>query len=472
MLLLENCNPHLRKAQYAVRGPLSIRADEIKKMLQDGVNLPFKEVINCNIGNPHQLSQKPITYFRQVLALIEYPPLLEMDNIFPSDTISIAKKILENIKSVGAYSHSQGIPLVREVIANSLSKRDSIPIDADQIFMTNGASEGVSRILSLIITDPSIGVMIPIPQYPLYSATISLLNGTAVPYYLEEEGGWRINIQHIREIYNESKANIKVFCLINPGNPTGSLLREEEVEGVVKFCHENNLILIADEVYQENVYDHQFISVLSCVKKYSSIEVFSLHSASKGNTGECGHRGGYFHCHNIDSRVRDELYKQSSISLCSNVPGQVLMMLLSSPPPLGSPSFLLWKTERNEIFNQLKNRSIYIQKCLEEMEGISCQKASGALYLFPSIEFPTNFLLECQRNSIEPDSKYSMDLLNETGICIVPGNGFGQRRGTFHIRTTILPPQEIIVEMMERWKNFHTNLFTRIKTIDTTTTTT
>lgn len=478
MLLPQNCNPHLRAAQYAVRGPLSIRADEIKSMLEteEGKKeLPFSEVINCNIGNPHQLAQKPITYFRQVLALVEWPPLMERTEIFPSDTIKVSREIIEHIKSVGAYSHSQGIPLVRTTIASFLTKRDSVSVDPSSIFMTNGASEGVNKILSLIITDPSVGVMIPIPQYPLYSATISLLNGTAVPYYLEEDGGWKVNIEKIKKQYKSSTTDhlkIKVFCLINPGNPTGSLLEKEEIEEIIDFCVENNLILLADEVYQDNVYGQQtsFTSVLSCLARKNNshendnnntnkLQLFSLQSASKGIAGECGHRGGYFHCHNIDPSVREQLYKQASITLCSNIPGQILMMLLADPPQQSSPSYPLWKEESEGITAELERRSIYIRSCLQSMSGISCQEAKGALYLFPSIVFPPSYLDECRRTEQEPDSKYAMDLLNETGICIVPGNGFGQQKGSFHIRTTFLPPKDQIEGMMERWMKFHENLF-------------
>lgn len=114
---------------------------------------------------------------------------------YPRDVIERVRELLGHISTVGAYSHSQGIPAIRQQVANFIEARDGHPTDPKNIFMTNGASDGISRILECVITSSDIGVMIPIPQYPLYSATITLNGGTIVPYYMNEETDWSLRVQ-------------------------------------------------------------------------------------------------------------------------------------------------------------------------------------------------------------------------------------------------------------------------------------
>lgn len=120
--------------------------------------LPFNKIVSCNIGNPQQLGQQPLTFVRQVLAILEYPALLDKTHLFPADVVKRAKGILNIIGSTGAYSHSQGIPAVRDAVARFIGKRDGFPTTQRQIFLTNGASDAVSRILGCIITSPDTGV--------------------------------------------------------------------------------------------------------------------------------------------------------------------------------------------------------------------------------------------------------------------------------------------------------------------------
>lgn len=157
---------------------------------------PFDKIIFCNIGNPQQLGQKAVTYLRQVLSLIEWPELVERvpKGTFPEDVMIRARLIIQSIGTVGAYSHSQGVPLIREQVAKFLLERDGVASQSKSIFLTNGASDGITRILECVITCPKIGVMIPIPQYPLYSAAISLLGGAMIPYYLSEETSWSLRV--------------------------------------------------------------------------------------------------------------------------------------------------------------------------------------------------------------------------------------------------------------------------------------
>jgi len=278
-LTLETINENVRKCEYAVRGKIMERAIEIEKQLQEGVKLPFKKITYCNIGNPHSLSQKPLTFLRQVLALVEYPDILDkqgVEKFFPSDALSRAKFILKAGGSTGAYSESPGRLHVRKSVAGYINTRDGYEKDdysycgPDDIFLTDGASPGVRTCLNLLIRNAQDGVLIPIPQYPLYSASIPLLGGCPIPYYLDESKSWALDIQELKNAINQAKHKGIVprgLVVINPGNPTGSCLTEKNIEDIIQFCSEENLLLMADEVYQENVYVKEIKPFVSFKKK-------------------------------------------------------------------------------------------------------------------------------------------------------------------------------------------------------------
>jgi len=131
---------------------------------------------------------------------VEYPDLLKEENrevalkMYPIDAITRAQLLLDNIGSVGAYSHSQGIPLIRQNVARFISERDGYPADPSKIYLTQGASAGVQLSLQMIVEHPNVGIMIPIPQYPLYTATLAVLDAKPVPYYLDESQEWGLTV--------------------------------------------------------------------------------------------------------------------------------------------------------------------------------------------------------------------------------------------------------------------------------------
>ncbi|PJF17667.1 PLP-dependent transferase [Paramicrosporidium saccamoebae] len=332
-----------------------------------------------------------------------------------------AERIVHSIGSVGAYSHSQGILAVRETIAKYIERRDGVPAQPNSIFLTNGASDAVTRVLECIITDKNIGVMIPIPQYPLYSALTSLLNGSSVPYYLDEAGDWSLKMAELERAINEARlknVDVRAICIINPGNPTGNCFSRDAMRDIVTFCKQNRLILLADEVYQMNVYgERPFVSARQVAFEMDAdIEVISFNSISKGLVGECGHRGGYYECYNLDPFVIEQFYKQASICLCSNVPGQILMSLMVDPPRAGEQSYERWRDETAEIWASLKRRAEKLQSALVSMTDVTCNVAAGAMYLFPKISFPERLMEHARLLDKQPDEVYAMELLNATGI--------------------------------------------------------
>ena len=359
VLNIDNINPHVKEAKYAVRGELAIKSEQYRSQLAagNGNDLPFDRVISANIGNPQQLDQKPITFFRQVASLLENPQLLENEETlqsklgYKSDVIARAKKLIEDVKSVGAYSQSQGAPAVRQSVANFIERRDGYSADPANIYLSAGASSGVNTLLSVLCAGPSTGVLVPIPQYPLYTATLSLLNAKVVPYYLDEETNWSTSLDDMRTALADARrtgTDVRAIVVINPGNPTGGCLLAEDVASVLEFAADEGLVVMADEVYQTNVFQgQQFYSFKKGLRdlqqseknasgKFDTLELASLHSISKGMVGECGHRGGYFEMINFDAEVSllmDVLVPSSCLHCPRLWPKSTNLCPLCSVPP-------------------------------------------------------------------------------------------------------------------------------------------
>ena len=458
-------NQNIIDLEYAVRGPIPQRAAKLKK---EG-----KKIIPCNIGNPQALGQKPITFYREVLSLLENPGVLKREkylSLNPLDNfgnvskhaINVSEIFLTNMDSgLGAYTDSKGQYFIREAVAKFIDKRDGIDLsksssrsNPDNIFLTDGASEGAKGILELLITKKNDGIMIPIPQYPLYSATIRRCGGTQVNYYPNEDNDWALNKEILDVSIQKAKANkinVKAIVVINPGNPTGAILDKSSIMQVVEFAEENSIAIISDEVYQENLYGGEFISFAKAIRE-RKISLFSLHSVSKGFYGECGQRGGYLEVRNppdvSNSKLSftELLFKVSSVNLCSNTIGQALVYLMVSPPHKETDAYELFIKEKQNILDDLFAKATIIRKSFENMDGMECFGKIGALYLFPRISIlPEN----------TTDYDYCMELLNKTGLCVVNGSGFGQKSGTHHLRIAFLPSKESLESILPLWIDFH-----------------
>jgi aspartate/methionine/tyrosine aminotransferase len=442
----------VREAEYAVRGPIVARAQELER---EG-----RKIVYCNIGNPQSLGQRPITWVRQVIAVAEYPELLELapSGSFPADVVEAARRVLaQSPHGLGAYTDSKGFRFVREAVADFIRARDGIESDPEAIFLTDGASKGVQSVLRLLVSDERDGILIPIPQYPLYSATITLYGGVRVPYHLVESAQWTLSREVLEASWaaaRERGVRPRAICVINPGNPTGAVLGETDVGMVLEFARERGLSVLADEVYQDNVWlsGDRFVSFASVLERrgFADVSLFSFHSVSKGFLGECGHRGGYLECRNVPAAVLDEITKLQSISLCANTVGQIATYLLVRPPRPGDPSHELYAKERGDVLEALRRKAEIVERGLNAVPGIQCNRVAGAMYAFPRISLPPGIT----------DSEYCLALLEETGICVVPGSGFGQDPGTMHFRTTILPPMDEIEAVVRRIAGFHES-FTR-----------
>ncbi|RWS09561.1 alanine aminotransferase 2-like protein [Dinothrombium tinctorium] len=465
LVTLSNINPNVKRMEYAVRGPLVIRAGQLEKELQAGKKLPFDEVIRANIGDCHAMNQKPLTFMRQVISACANPDLLETD-LFPSDVKERVKLLLSFCggRSVGAYSDSAGVEIIRRHCAEYIEKRDGIPTDYLNIVLTTGASEAVRAVLALINSSTAdgipTGVMIPIPQYPLYTATLAEYGMTSINYYLDESNNWQLQIEELQRALDEArgKCNPKALVVINPGNPTGSVLTHDNIKNIINFARKEKLMILADEVYQHNIYaeNARFYSFKKVMHEMQvKLELASLMSASKGYMGECGLRGGYCELLNFDPDVKAMFFKMLSARLCSSVLGQIAMDCVVKPPEPGDPSYDLHEKEKSEVLESLKHRAQLAADTFNSIPGMKCNIVAGAMYAFPQIILPEKAIKAAQSLNQAPDFFYAMNLLESTGVCIIPGSGFGQIPGTYHFRTTILPQPDHLRRMMEKVKKFH-----------------
>lgn len=486
-LTTSDLNESTLEAKYAVRGKIPIRADELRSKIDldpEGHGLPYDRIISANIGNPQQLDQQPLSWYRQVLSLMQYPTLISKigllekdvaDTLYAPDVLARARTLLKTTGSIGAYSGSQGDITVRKSVANFISQRDGYPAHPNDIFLTSGASSAVLYLIQVLSSGSNAGFLIPIPQYPLYTASIALNNAKPVGYFLDESNHWSTDPSQIRELILKNKlkgVDLKALVVINPGNPTGSILTEADIEDIIDIAAEYGLVLIADEVYQENVFEGEFVSMKKVYSKmvkqdpetYKNVQLASLHSTSKGVSGECGQRGGYMELVGFTQEVRDVIFKLASINLCPVVSGQALVELMINPPKKGDPSFELYEKETTSIHRDLMKRASLLYQAFCNMVDVKCQKPQGAMYLFPSLLFTKEsyprLFKEADSLNLTADEFYCTELLENTGICCVPGNGFGQVPGTYHLRTTFLPPG---TDWIDKWSEFHANFVNKYK---------
>lgn len=472
LLRIDTINKNVVNAEYAVRGEIVNMKAKMAQEMKEGKQFPFAEFCELNIGNPQTFKMKPVSFFREVLAVCAAPSLLDTA-VFSDDVKKRAKYYLDNFKSVGCYSDSQGNRIVPESIARFIERRDGLKVDPLNIFLYNGASEAIASVMQKInVPGDRVGFMIPIPQYPLYSAQVQLNGAHFVGYHLDEDNGWELDEHELHKSFDQASAygvDVRAIVVINPGNPTGAIFSRQSIEAVFRFAKERGVAVLADEVYQENIYTEtkRFVSfrkVLSEMQRdiADSVELFSFHSCSKGFLGECGVRAGYLEMHNIDPEVRATILKLKTISLCSNTFGQIMMDLKVNPPTLATASQKTvdqYAGETEALLGELRTKAKIMESALNSMKNMHSNPIEGAMYAFPRVQLPKRFVEEARALHRAPDAHYCMLALQNTGAVMVPGSGFKQRDGTHHFRTTILPsPIPFFNQKLEELKHFNDSL--------------
>eukprot|EP00058_Branchiostoma_floridae_P002033 XP_002587521.1 hypothetical protein BRAFLDRAFT_99414 [Branchiostoma floridae] len=453
VLTIDSMNPLVKKVEYAVRGPIVARATELEKELE--------RPVTCN---------KPV-------ACSNHEIDLEM-------CVSGCKG-----GSLGSYSDSVGVEVIRKDIAAYIERRDGFPSDPDNIFLSTGASDAIKNMVKLMVRGEGrdqTGVMIPIPQYPLYSAVVAELNAVQVNYYLDEDNNWALDIAELERSVKEAREHCtpRVLCVINPGNPTGQVLSKKNVQEIIKFAAREHLFLMADEVYQDNIYAdgcvvyqdniyadgcafHSFKKTLfELGPEYAGLELASFHSTSKGYMGECGFRGGYMEVINMDPQVKLQLKKLVSTKLCPPVSGQATMDCVVNPPQPGEPSYESFIKEKTAVLKSLAERAKLVAETFNSIEGVTCNTVQGAMYAFPRIHLPPRAVEKAKKkvqlilSSLFPPcspwgSRQMASMLCSCWSRLRYVCGFGQRDGTYHFRTTILPQPDKLKIFMDAFTAFH-----------------
>ncbi|KAK4413718.1 Alanine aminotransferase 1, mitochondrial [Sesamum alatum] len=411
-LTRDTINPKVLECEYAVRGEIVILAQVIdshviffnrdyKKNSKNNPNAhPFNEILYCNIGNPQSLGQQPITFFREVLALCDHPALLdkaETRGLFSADSMERALEILHQIpgRATGAYSHSQGIKGLRDKIAAGIEARNGYQADPNDIFLTDGASPAVHTMMQLLIRSKNDGILCPFLSTLFILLQLLCHGGTLVPYYLDEATGWGLEIAELKNQLETAKSKV---------------LAENNQKQIVDFCKDEGLVLLADEVYQENIYvpDKQFHSFKKVARSmgYGEKDISLVFFSSLCRKvwwllwRMWGKRGGYMEVTGFSPEIREQIYKLASVNLCSNISGQILASLVMNPPKVGDESYESYSAEKDAILSSLARRAKQLEDAFNSLKGLFLALAldrflehgiSGAQYYLKRTKYRPSF---------------------------------------------------------------------------------
>ncbi|XP_068094298.1 alanine aminotransferase 2-like [Hyperolius riggenbachi] len=449
-------------------GSVIAREVEMQQEINQGIKKPFDKVACCHLGDLQLMGYPPCTFLRQVAALCTYPELLDSDR-FPQDAKQRARDIIKQLAngSVGSYNMTHINYEVNQKVAKFIERRDGgIPSNPRDILVSDGATQAILAVLAMAVNNEGTlrtGIMVSVPYHPLYADTIRLNEAVKVEYLLDEEHGWAVNVDNIREsLYAARKhCDPRVLCVINPGNPTGHVLSRDSMEEIIRLAAQEKLLLFADEVYQDNVFApgaifHSFKKVLfEMGPEYSErVQLVSVNSISKGISGECGLRSGYVEFVNVDPEVFGYLYILKSYELPNGV-GVVAMESLLEPLQPGDPSYETFQAERRTLLNNLAKNARLAEEILNRAPGIHCNPIQGAMYAYPRIHIPDTAITLAQDQGVAPDALFCHLLLEDTGIILLDGTSFGQAAGTYHVRLSLIHPPQELKSTLQKIVEFH-----------------
>ncbi|WP_293777678.1 pyridoxal phosphate-dependent aminotransferase [uncultured Corynebacterium sp.] len=389
----------LQDVAYDIRGEVSAEAE---RMELDGHN-----ILKLNTGNPAVFG-------------FDAPDVIMRDMIAALPTSQ-------------GYSTSKGIIPARRAIVTRYELEDFPPFDVDDVYLGNGVSELISMVTQALLDDGD-EVLIPAPDYPLWTAATSLAGGTPVHYLCDEEDDWNPSIEDIRAKVSEKT---KAIVVINPNNPTGAVYSRETLQKIVDVAREHNLLILADEIYDRILYDGaKHISIASLAPDLLTITFNGLSKAYR----VAGYRAGWMVLTGPKSHAAgfiEGIDLLAGMRLCPNVPAQHAIQVA-----LGGRQSIYELTAENGRL--LKQRNIAYEK-LNEIPGVSVVKPMGALYCFPR--------LDPEVYDIHDDSKLMLDILRAEKILMVQGTGFNWPTPD-HFRVVTLPWASQLENAIERLGNF------------------
>ena len=369
---------------YDIRGPVM---DEANRMMANG-----EHIVRLNIGNPAPFG------FRAPDAILE--------------------QMSRNLPNTEGYSDSKGLLEAREAILTYCQSKNLPNVTVNDIYTGNGVSELIQLSMQALLNNGD-EVLVPSPDYPLWTASVTLAGGKAVHYVCDEQSEWNPDLNDMaQKITDKTKA----IVVINPNNPTGALYPDEILEGIVQLARENNLILFADEIYDRLLMDGRKHTALASLAP--DLMTVSLNGLSKSHL-IAGYRCGWMALCGDKSHAKgyiEGINLLSSMRLCSNVPAQSLIPVALAN--LESTEELLVPGGR--VYDQRE----YIYNAIREIPGVSVVKPKAAFYMFPK--------LDIERFHITNDEQFVLDFLREKKILFTHGGGFHWPKPD-HFRLIYLP---------------------------------
>ncbi len=384
---------------YDIRGPIMDRA---RQMEEEG-----QKIIKLNIGN---------------LAVFGFDAPEE-----------IQQDMIRNLPNSAGYSDSKGIFAARKAVMHETQKQGIRGVTLDDIYLGNGASELIVMATNGLLDDGD-EMLLPAPDYPLWTAAASLSGGTPVHYVCDEANGWMPKLDDIRA---KITSRTKAIVVINPNNPTGALYSEDLLRGIVDIARTHSLVIFADEVYDKVLYDgakHTAIGSLS-----DDVLTLTFNSLSKSYRS-CGYRAGWMVVSGDKRPAKDYiegLNMLSNMRLCANVPGQYAIQ--TALGGYQSIDDLVCEGGR------LRRQRDLAYDLITAIPGVTCVKPSAALYMFPRLD-PTVY-------PIADDQAFFLELLQETRVMLVQGTGFNWAEPD-HFRIVFLPHEDDLREAIGRVAKF------------------
>lgn len=385
----------LEHVAYDIRGPI---LDEANRMIANG-----EKILRLNTGNPASFGfQAPDEVIRDLIA---------------------------HARNSEGYSDSKGIFSARKAIMQYCQLKGFPHVDIDDIYLGNGVSELISMSLQALLDDGD-EVLVPMPDYPLWTACVSLSGGNAVHYLCDEQANWYPDIDDIK---SKITSNTKAIVIINPNNPTGALYPDDLLKEIVEIARQNDLIIFADEIYDRLVMDGKKHTAIASLAP--DVFCVSMNGLSKSHR-ICGFRVGWMVLSGPKQNVKgyiEGLNMLANMRLCANVLGQNVVQ--TSLGGYQSVDELLIPGGR--IYEQRN----FIYKAVNEVPGLSAVKPEAGLYIFPKIDR--------DMYQIDDDEQFCLELLKQEKVMLVPGKGFNWNEPN-HFRIVYLPRVEELAEVQEK----------------------
>lgn len=379
----------LNNLSYAIRGPVFDKAQQLEAMGQ--------KIINLNIGNPAPFG-------------FDVPDEIMSDMIL-------------NLRNAQGYSHHLGIFSARKAIMHYTQQIGIKNVNIEDIFVGNGVSELIVMCMQALLNNGD-EILIPSPDYPLWTTAVALSGGNPVHYVCDEESDWNPDVA---DMESKITSKTKGIVVINPNNPTGAVYTKDTLEKIVALAAKHNLIIFSDEIYDKILYDgHKHIPIATL----SEDVFFMTFGGLSKNYRAAGFRGGWVIPSGLKGKAKsflEGLTLLASMRLCANVPTQFAIQTA-----LGGYQSI---DDLVAEGGRLKRQRDLIHNKLIEIPGVSCVKPKGALYVFPKIDL--------SMYNIENDDQFTLDLLTEQKVFVVSGSGFNCKSKQ-HFRIVFLPESDTL----------------------------